>query len=350
MDKKHPGYAGAAREYEDAILGIYRKCDEVVAEIARDLDEDTSIIIMSDHGNGINQRGVQCLAPWLNRIGLMSDFKSKPPSLVRSPLLWSKSLIKKILKRQYLWLNMHLSAKAKGMLNVFFASLRDRIESSWRLSAVDWQKTMCFFHYMPRVNLKGREPFGTVSAGKEYEEVVNLVIEKLYEARDAATGMAIVDKIFRRDEVFRGKHIDQAPDIIIWWKEDIVISGIVSTDINGKEVVVTEKDYVDIRTGNHTPYGVFFASGSTFKKGVEAKGMEIIDLAPTILYLLGEPVPMEMDGKVLRQVFTDEFLKANAIRYTTEGSESKPPKAGQSYNDSDDVVVEENLRSLGYIE
>ncbi|MBI1912762.1 MAG: alkaline phosphatase family protein [Deltaproteobacteria bacterium] len=349
MDKKHRDYVEAAKEFEDAIYGIYKRCDDFVTEILATLDEDTTIIVMSDHGNGINQGGVQFMVPWLSKIGMMADFKNTPPSLVQNPLLWSKSKGKRMLKKQYVWLNNHLSVKAKGFLNGLFPGIRDRVESSWRLSAVDWKKTKCFFHYSPRVNLKGREPFGIIEPGKEYNEILDLVIQKLYESRDTVTGECIVDKVFKRDEVFHGAHIDEAPDTVVWWKEGLVISGIISTDINGKEVVITEKDIGDPRTGNHTPYGIFIGKGKEFRKGVEVKGLEIIDLAPTVLHIMGEPVPSEMDGKVAKETFTDAFLKSRPIQYT-KGDGDNAPKNEQSYSPDEEKTVEETLRGLGYIE
>ncbi len=350
MDKNHPEYdEKEARLFGDAILDVYKKCDSLLADIIKDLSDDTSIIVMSDHGNGINAGGVQFMIPWLTALGLMVDLKNTPPSFIAHPLLSSKIHTKNLLKKQYLWMNNNLSVKAKGFLNNLLPGIRDRVESSWRLSTVDWSKTRCFFHYMPRINLKGREAYGIVSPGKEYEQLSDYVISKLYESRDIKTGKPIVKEVLKGEDVYRGKYINLAPDMMIRWN-DSVISGIVCTDENGKEVRVTEKDVVDHRSGNHTPKGIFIAKGKDFKKGLEVQGLELIDIAPTVLYLMGMPIPEDVDGKVAEDIFLDEFSASHSTTYSKSSDGEFSDNDLQGYSPEEEEKVAKTLRDMGYIE
>lgn len=350
MDERHPKYNDKeSGKYRNAIFDIYKKCDDIIHDITSDLDDDSTVIIMSDHGNGLNAGGKQFLVPWLVNLGMLHDYKFSPPSLSGAPLLWLKSKMKMALKVQYDWLNTYLSVKAKNFLNALLPALRDKVESSWRLSAVDWNRTKVYFHYYPRVNLKGREPHGIVLPGKEYEEVRDFIIDRLYEARDIKTGEKIVEKVYKKEEMFHGKYFDGAPDIIIQWRE-AVISGIVCTDGQGRELITVEKDETDLRSGNHTPYGIFIARGKHIKKGEEVSGLDITDIAPTVLHLMGQKIPEEMDGKVAKGILKDDFLKSNPVK--TEGMESKDNFSDErsNYTKEEEGKVRQTLSDLGYID
>lgn len=340
MDPGHPQYdAGLAARYGDTILNVYRKCDRIIGDLTKGLSDDTTVIVMSDHGCGKNQGAVQYLPLLLKEMGF-SAFKESA-GVLSGP----KVLLGSALKKAYQLLNRRLSIKLKGHLNAMLPWLRDRIESTWRFSAYDWDKTSVYFHYEPRVNLSGREPFGIVKKGQEYEDLRDLLIRSLYACRDAKTGQKIVERVFKGEEVYNGKFASNGPDIIIWWKEDVVISGVACDMENGRSIRLTRKYVVDERTGNHTPNGIFLARGRNIRKGSGVSGAGIMDIAPTILHLMGQPVPSDMDGKVLTDALTDEFLRANPVR-RAEAADARSRDGGDA---GDDQKIMENLKSLGYM-
>jgi predicted AlkP superfamily phosphohydrolase/phosphomutase len=348
MDQGHPEYdAEAAGKYGDAIFNIYQKCDKALADFMEYIDDDTTLFVMSDHGSGMNHGGVQYLPLWLKQMGLTKDQEASSSNPIKIPGLWLKHQFKVLLKEVYNLMNKRLSIKQKGYLNVIFPNLRDKVEAAWRFSACDWSKTRVYFHYEPRINLKGREPFGIVSPGAEYEALRDYLIEKLYECKDVKTGQRVVEKVYKREEAFHGPQEDNAPDLIIQWKEDVVISGLKCKGEDGKEVVVTDKFVDDPRTGNHTARGIFLAFGKNIKKGIEIDEANIIDIAPTILYLMGASVPKVMDGSVLKTIFTEDQLEHNPITYTD--NQNDKGSRGDGYSDADIDKVRENLNALGYL-
>ena len=350
MDPDHPEHDPDLKErWGKVIPDIYGKCDKFIGEVLETLDEDTTVIIMSDHGNCPNHRGVSFMPGLLKALGLLHEKSSSPASLLKNPLQAAGHYAGIMLKNIYQLINRRLSIKLRGKLSAMFPSLRNKVESTWRYSAYDWSRTKAYFHFQPRINLKGREPNGIVSPGREYEEVRDYIINKLYECRDIKTGQKVVEKVFKREEVYKGKYIESAPDMVIWWKEGVVISGLTCKGDDGADITVDEIYETDLRTGNHTPFGIFIAKGKNIKSGLEIKNAEIIDLAPTILHLMGSPIPKDMDGKVLEEIFTDEFLKSNHINYMEEKDDSGESKAS-NYNESDEKKVEDHLRGLGYLE
>jgi hypothetical protein len=90
--------------------------------------------------------------------------------------------------------------------------------------------------------------------------------------------------------------------------------------------------------------------GPPFKRGAEIAGARLIDFAPTLLYLLGQPVPRDMDGKVLSDLFQPEYLQSHPIRYDNEEEDFQAPESRGEYSKEEAAQVEERLKALGYIE
>lgn len=351
MDEQHPEYSKDANEkYGSAIFDIYNKCDKIIENHMQGIDDDVTVILMSDHGNGPNHGAVQYLPCWLKDMGFAVHKDTKKDTSLLSPLLRLRIFFNKLLKWGYNLLNKRLPIKAKSFLNALMPGLRDKVESSWRFSAYDWSRTKVFFHYEPRINLKGREPYGIVNPGKEYEEVRDDLIAKLYQCRDVRTGQKVVEKVYKGEEVYHGKHVARAPDVLIQWKENTVLSGLITPRDDGS-TVVTDKIYIsDERSGNHQPYGIFLAYGKHINKGLEIENAEIIDLAPTILHLMGMKVPEDMDGKVLTEIFSDSFMAGHPVTYAKNDNNGDSGDLQGILSNKEEGMLEDHLKNLGYME
>ena len=71
----------------------------------------------------------------------------------------------------------------------------------------------------------------------------------------------------------------------------------------------------DRRKGSHKPHAFILASGENIKKNQSLQDANIMDIAPTILYLMGQPVPKDMDGKVLMDIVEDKFKEHHSLNY-----------------------------------
>ena len=81
-------------------------------------------------------------------------------------------------------------------------------------------------------------------------------------------------------------------------------------------------------SGNHRMNGILLMKGAALRRGVKIEGAEIIDLAPTILHLLGLPIPSYMDGKVLKEALDERFLQSSSPRVAK--SQILPFRGGKS--------------------
>jgi arylsulfatase A-like enzyme len=99
--------------------------------------------------------------------------------------------------------------------------------------------------------------------------------------------------------------------------------------------------------GTHRPEGVIAFRGASAAR-TEIASANIQDVAPTLMYLLGEPVPESMEGRVLEEIIAPDVLEARPVEY----AEGAAVAVGQAEDYSADELpeVEDRLRSLGYIE
>jgi len=109
-------------------------------------------------------------------------------------------------------------------------------------------------------------------------------------------------------------------------------------------------DHSAIRSGQHedSPEGILIMKGPQLKKNAKLPEAHIFDIAPTILYLLGKDVDANMDGEVLTEAVTGEFLKNNPIQKKDYGQ--KKSSNDSFYEQEEQEKVKERLKALGYLD
>ena len=335
MDATHPRYDPAlAPKYGDALLKVYQHLDSAIQSLISNLQPpDTNVVVMSDHGFGPLHRTVNLNILFLET-GLM---RLKPRALTRLRYaLFKRGLTPKSAYRLLERIGLHnltarVSRQARNQVMSKFLSFED----------VDWTRTLAYsMGHVGQVylNLKGREPDGIVDPG-DYDAARRKVIDVLSALRDPDTGRPLVDRIIPREEAASGPYLDRAPDL------HLVLDGyrtiafpLFATD--GR--VVTQQIRGD--SGCHRLHGVFIGSGPAFAQA-SIDGARLIDLAPTILHLLGVPVPTDMDGRVLSDALAPH-LRARAVQ-TAEAAARKTDQV--ELTDEEQAEVEERLRALGYL-
>jgi predicted AlkP superfamily phosphohydrolase/phosphomutase len=354
VDPLHPQHNPAqAKRYGSVILKAYQKIDKTLGTIRAALDEDTVLIVMSDHGFGRKHPANNQLNRWLANQGFLHylDDRTKARTIRR----FSSSL----LARTYKLLIGKTSRTVKQRLATRFPQLRNRLQSRLCLANIDWSRTKAYSDTLfPifRVNLEGREPKGIVRPGKEYCQVVERLRAALVECRDAVSGRQIVDRVFHRDELYTGSFVEKAPDLLIRWKEDEEIRGIAMGDgavdtglVDESRPLVPGED-PRIISGDHRLHGIFLMAGKPIQKGLKLSNARIIDLAPTILKLFRLPIPSDMDGSVLAEVFQEGGISTDLPFRINEVIESSDRQTDEGYSVKEQKAIAKRLRDLGYID
>jgi len=335
-------------KYGNVIRDTYIKMDGVVGELLPKLSEDTHVLVMSDHGAGPCYKAV-FINKWLEENGLLTYLDSK-----------GKKSYLELLKGMHRIIKNTIPPAGLEWMKKTFPGLRQKVKSKIVFSDIDWSRTRVWSFGRESTNLfinvKGKFPQGIVSRGSEYAALRDGLIEALHTIIDPDTREPAVGNVFRGEEVYHGDCMDNAPDLLVTWRNHQYTSwpGYNDRDRALFEPSLNHSDFSDWsqlqKGGNHRPNGVLFMRGKAIKKGQRIDGASIIDLAPTILYLMGAEVPTDMDGKVLEQAIRPSDLKQNPPRYKEPPSGEEAGTSGPAYSEDDAARVEERLRSLGYIE
>jgi len=234
--------------------------------------------------------------------------------------------------------------------------------ASWlRFCHFDWSQTQAYSEetpYFPTiwVNVLGREPAGIVGNGKEYEDVREQIVQQLCSWLDPETGQRVVKNVHKREEIYSGGSVERSPDLIVEWNLDKGYSYLFKNSRSGKGrdkpiSQIDEKEKQQSKSGDHREHGIFVASGKNIEFSRQLSGAEIIDLAPTILYLLGLPIPSDMDGKVLTQIFRNDYLTSHPVHYDNGSRpDADLTQALTPFSPEEEEAVRERLKGLGYIE
>ncbi|MCS6884259.1 MAG: alkaline phosphatase family protein [Acidobacteriota bacterium] len=341
-DKSHP--MSSNREIErhyDRVMQFWKAVDDAVSSMYQAAGaSETLLMIASDHGFGPIHKFL-CFNVWLLEEGLLVLKRNALTRLKR--LMFKLGLTPELGYRLSMKLGLAKIRLAAGVTN---RSSLFRIINKLMLSLedVDWSRTLAYSkgnYGQLFINLKGREPYGTVEPGLQYERVVSSVIEKLRKLVDPATGQKLIGEIWRREELYTGPHTEEAPDIS-FLPADMRYKPMGTLDLSSNRFITD----VYGNSGDHRMNGLFIAAGPRIKSGLKLEHARIIDLAPSMLYLLDQPIPEDMDGKVLTEMIEEEYLHSTAIRYCNVSSNDRY-RADLDEQDSREVC--ERLKSLGYL-
>ena len=245
FDHEHRLYE-PGNPYEQAVLDYYKALDEKMGRLLRFADEDTAVLVVSDHGAKRMDGGI-CINEWLRREGYLV-LKEEPPE--PQPL---------------------------------------------KPEMIDWERTTAWgeggYYCRLFLNVAGREPQGLVPA-EDYERVRAELKEKL-EALGDPDGNPIGTVAHRPEDLYAERN-GVVPDLLVYFGE---LSWRSIGLVGGGSVHVFEND-TGSDDANHAHEGLYILAGEGIPAGA-GPGQAIQDIAPTLLHLLGEPVPAEMEGSVL---------------------------------------------------
>ena len=343
-DPNDPRLADAEREqFGNVILRIYQMLDDFLNEALNLLGDNGMLLVMSDHGFGPMFKNVN-VNRWLADEGFLvprQDISSRIARLKRS----AKGTLKQLLPLPIVRAIRRYRNAIRVSDTISSPSIADQM-------LVDWAQTRAFalgkFGNIV-INLKGREPYGVVEPGEEYEAIRSAIADRLLSWRNPATGKRMIKRVYRREDLYEGPFLEQAPDLLLEW-EDYGYVGFRPTSPH-KPILVdpSEGSYRHLGwSGNHRPNGILIAHGPEVRSGYVIEGAHIQDLAPTILYYMLQTVPDHMDGRVLCEMFTQQFVAEHPVRFehilsTVEGETETP------LTDSERRDLEEHLRALGYL-
>jgi predicted AlkP superfamily phosphohydrolase/phosphomutase len=336
-DPKCPNYKKRFTKYENIIRDVYALVDRSIGQILQKIDDQTTVFIMSDHGAARNSLYYFHINAWLREQGyLRCEEKAGSRRLLHSLLVKIKNALPPRLK--------HLAVstiKRKYFKNVsgFQIALNSFRWPDTRAYAVPIYPTVAGIV----LNLKGRQPEGVVEPGKDADRMVDEIRAKLEMLRDPRTGSDVVKEVLRREDIYAGEHAKKMPDLIVKYNPEYR---------GGKGVEPPYFSNVpaanfEFQSGDHHEDGIFIAYGPEIQKGIELGASDIQDMAPTILYTIRLPIPEDIDGQVMLDIFNSAFVTANPVR-TTPGKKERFDDSYELTDDEEDEMKKQ-LKGLGYL-
>lgn len=245
FDSTHRKYT-PGNPYEGKMLQFYKEVDERIGRMLRFADKDTAVLVVSDHGAKKIDGGI-CINEWLIQQGLLT---------LQGPLPSEPTPYAQV--------------------------------------GVDWSKTKVWGEggYYARIfiNLKGREPQGQVEPA-EYEAFRDELAERIRQIPDDH-GNPLQTHVFKPETIYPEVR-NVAPDLIVHFG-DLHWRSIGTVGYNAIHTLENDTGPDD---ANHAQHGIYLLSGDGITPGREDG--HLLQIAPTLLRVLGKRIPRDMRYKPL---------------------------------------------------
>jgi predicted AlkP superfamily phosphohydrolase/phosphomutase len=297
------------RRAHELCLEYFRHLDGLIERMCGMAGPEAAVVIASDHGFGPT-RQVFHVNAWLQRHGYLA---------------WSEAQVGR-------------QTDGPALLGVGQVARHTFL--------MDWEKTRAFAT-TPTSNgifIVRRNGDGRGVPESEVLDVRERLARELLAERDPATGEALVERVYRREEAFAGPFMEAAPDLTL----ALADGGLVS--ILPSERLVSPRPEV---AGSHRPHGVFLARGPGVRRGADVGELSILDVAPLLLYRLGLSVPEDLEGRVPEALFEREVLAVRPVEMGAAASVRTPAAAAApapAFGREEEAAVMKRLQELGYVE
>ena len=287
MESKDP-----ANPFRDVVFSAYRALDTAVGRLIEAAGNNTNVLVMSDSGAGPLYSGVN-LNTLLAQQGFLHYREEKNGGGTKAKDVTLTEKIRRTALGRLRKSSLYFAA------NHYLKPLKTWMQAKRDGSGIDWSRTIAhsrgqWGHIY--INLKGRDPHGIVDPA-DYHKVCERIAARLTATVDPQRREPPIQKVWRREELYQGPAVGLAPDLIVEWRD----GGYMPNDRDRGETEVFAprfRQYMSWPTsGSHRLDGVLIAAGPDIESGTRVHGARLIDILPTWLQLLGQPLPRELEGK-----------------------------------------------------
>ena len=332
FDPSSPRYDDTVDEnIRNTIRDVYQRLDQAVGSLIESAAADV-VCICSDHGFG----GSGDYALYLNQF-LMSKgwltLREGKESRLGKVMDWSRRV----------GLSQIPSRLQGGLFRALPSALKSKLETSSRFGNVDFERTVALSDEMNyaatiRLNIDNIHP-------NELDSTIEALRQDLLSWK--VDGHHPVKSVLYREDVYSGKMVHKSPELILELNLRDGYTYTLLPSIRAQDNQTWRRfkptEYQGGKglgmNGSHRQFGVFIVSGETIEsQEVEAN---MADIAPTLLYILGEPIPSYMEGAAL-----DVLQVSKSVLRV----EYHPPSKGDHENSTaEHEAIHKRLEQLGYL-
>lgn len=280
-------------KYRTAFVEIWQRIDDILGAAVEALPQNANVLIVSDHGFGPHQSSFY-INSWLKEEGYL--FSSSLYSNVGEMLDTATRLLSKIPYLYNKLAALPISRRLVRMRNMLPLDM----ERTLAFSPVNASLTGEICINSPAVSHYGKS--------QNIESVRDEIIQKL---KKTCHGLGLHLKVYSPDDLYSGQYLNLAPDIL-FEIDDFECS----IHFGFHPSSFQRPPDNPVHSGIHKKDGIFIAYGRDIRQGATIEGAKIYDIAPTILHMLSLPVPADMDGKALTEIFREGSEPAQReVRY-----------------------------------
>lgn len=324
-------------------IDFWKRLDTGIGQIEAALPPDTALMLMSDHGFGPIEWFVN-FNVWLldqGYVALQDSFYVK-----QKHWFWKRGITPEWLYN--VMIKLGLASQRVGRFRGKQVGPLESLAQSLFLSRkhIDWSRTKAYAQGnfgQIFLNLKGRQPQGCVDPA-DAPALLDELKGKLREIKHPETGAPLVERFYERDELYSGPYAHLGPDLTLvpgdWRYRTIGLHDFTTNKVIGPAFGPT---------GDHRMEGVFIGSGPAFRAGAKlGDDASLLDIAPTILHLLGVPIPADMDGHARTEVL-DLAAAPPPLMTNAPAATPQPVAVDSGYSEEEDAAIQQRLADLGYL-
>ncbi len=259
-----------------AIRRVYAEIDRQMGGILDVLPREANVVVLSSSGMKPQYPTTGLSECFCRRLGYQADPASgsaprRPLDAARRwiPLAWRLALSRRLPR-----------------------ATRERLLADHFRSATDWSRTRAFaipsaYTSFLRVNLKGREPLGTVEPGAAYDAVLSSLEADLGALVDPATGASAVLRVARAVDLFGGGPPQELPDLFVEWQP---VGHFLERVLHPLAELTQERPEF-FRDSDHSKTGFLAAAGPLVQARGSLGDIPLLEVAPALVALMGESAP-----------------------------------------------------------
>ena len=299
---------------KEIILEYFKNLEKMIKDFVKRLPS-YNIILFSDHGFESVPKYAFHINEWLERKKLLfakgqgvEKWKNKAEISVYSKLY---NTIGWIIYRVVPW---SIHNKIYKMVKRFEKKSAEQKKTRavvmdktiTKLSNLDMNKTKVYLDQKWGLRIVKKNV-------KDYKAFRDKLIKEL-KCIKGIDGKSIFKNVYKREEVFKGKYLRDVPDIVFLTKQEYEIRDGFSSKLFKR--IRIKRDVVGCHENARN--GIFLAYGPDIRRGGKIRDIQIYDLAPTVLHIMGSNIPKDMDGKVLNIFKKDSEPGKRKPRYFKE--------------------------------
>ena len=322
----------------EKVRECYREFDQIAGKLLQGVESLRPItVVLSDHGFGRHRGSIfpnYFLRQW-GYFHLVDDAQTRLQDVFRkSRFRTIRQLYDSSARLKHSLFDGRQAKKFKSWGELAAANIpKQKSLIDWKrtkVAAVEGSETAHLF-----VNLAGRGSEGIVQPGAEYESLISDLVSRFRDLRHSETGAKLLTRVARGSEIYpKSQEGILLPDIVL-----------VPQDGYGVSFTISEGPPEISNEGSHRHNGVLLMQGEGLKMPAENFCPNLIDIAPTVLHLLGLPVPADMDGRVLEEILSDQ----QPVEYE-DVDNRKQSHTATEYTAEETKLIEQRLKGLGYVE